>query len=186
MSGYLAQLKAANSGVALLDPLPKLSKGAFGSNDSSPGSTFSKAVAANAKLIDEDIARPAIAQEAAELRRLVSAVVTDAGERAEALAAALGDVDAALTSYRVLARAAGMDLEMRRCCECAAYSKSTGICGQAAKGFNFGPDIALSRKYSPPPLQALRCIGFLPLVDDEDQRPGHERWPFLNPPEHRP
>ena len=47
MSRYLAQLKAANSVTALPDPLPKLPKGAFGSNDSSSSSTFSEIDAAN-------------------------------------------------------------------------------------------------------------------------------------------
>ncbi|GIK87987.1 MAG: hypothetical protein BroJett026_34680 [Betaproteobacteria bacterium] len=124
--------------------------------------------------------RVATPREAAELRAMIGAVLADGSDddRAEALAVALADVDAALICYRSLT-SVGSDPRMRRCIDCAGYSWATGKCLPAAKGASFGDGVALSRSYAPPSLQALRCAGFLPLPDDPDQRAGADRWPFL-------
>ena len=91
----------------------------------------------------------------------------------------LADPEAALTCYRALVRAAGVDTAMRRCADCLAFDSNTGVCRQAAQGADFGPGVALSRSYRPDPLQTVRCAAFLPLPNDPDQRTGAERWPFL-------
>lgn len=118
--------------------------------------------------------------EAARLRVMIGAVLADESDddRAEALAVALADVDAALVCYRALT-SAGSDPRMCRCLDCAGYSVTTGKCLQAARGASFGYGMAVSRRYAPPPLQASRCAAFLPLSDDPDRRTGAERWPFL-------
>lgn len=124
--------------------------------------------------------RVATPAEAARLRVMIGAILADGSDddRAEALAVALADVDAALICYRALTSAGG-DPRMCRCLDCAGYSLATGKCLQAAKGASFGDGIAMSRSYAPPPLQALRCAAFLPLPDDPDGRSGAERWPML-------
>lgn len=124
--------------------------------------------------------RAATPAEAARLRVMIGAVLADGSDddRAEALAVALADVDAALVCYRALT-SAGSDPRMCRCLECAGYSWATGRCMQAAKGASFGDGVVISRSYAPPPLQALRCAAFLPLPDDPDRRTGAERWPML-------
>lgn len=128
--------------------------------------------------------RPATAAEAEELHGLVNAVLTAPADRAEAMRAGLGDIEAALTCYRALAVAAGTavssDVEptdMRSCRQCAALTWD-GYCLQAAKGVPLGYPVA--RKYQPTmPDRPQRCAGYLPGPDDPDQRTGAQRWAWM-------
>jgi len=41
-------------------------------------------------------------------------------------------------------------------------------------------ELRAARDYAPTfPGQPQRCIGYAPMADDPDQRPGRERWPEL-------
>jgi len=118
--------------------------------------------------------------ETAELRALVGLILADGSEdeRAEALAVALADPDAALMSFRALT-SVGNDPRMRRCIDCGGFALASGKCLQAATGASFGAGIAVSRNHARLPLQAVRCAAFLPRPDDPDRRMGAERWPIL-------
>lgn len=127
-------------------------------------------------------------EQARELRELVAIVAADwpANEQAEALAVALADPEAALTCFRALAPERQPrdepeplgDPLMRTCRQCANLSPG-GRCLAAWRGESFGPGIAISRNYAPPPDQPLRCAPYRPGANDPDRRTGAERWPWL-------
>jgi hypothetical protein len=140
------------------------------------------AVADNA--VAAPIARGATPTEAAELRDLVSRVLTNAGDadRAEALAVALADPEAALLSFRALAAVSSngepaVDVrdDRRTCTQCVSLT-TTGRCLAAVRG---ELSYVTSRDYSPAPDVLKRCEGYRPKADDTDQRNGAQRWPSL-------
>jgi hypothetical protein len=106
-------------------------------------------------------------------------VFTDERDRAEALAAAITDPDAALTSFRTLTAEPPADPDDRRTCSQCANLATDGRCRAAARGVLF---YAVSRKYAPATDLLKRCEGFRPLAADPDQRPGAVRWPELTRP----
>ena len=125
-------------------------------------------------------------EQAAELRELVTIVAADWSkvERAEALAVALADANAALICFRALVAERSdppsptLDNGMRTCTDCANLSQG-GRCLAAWRGESFGPGIAISRNYAPPLNLPLRCVPYRPGPDDPDRRTGVERWPWL-------
>jgi hypothetical protein len=111
--------------------------------------------------------RAATPAEAAELRALVTLIYANPDDRAEPLAAALADPDAALICYRALAadrNAVALFVEspplvpddQRTCRQCRNLAAS-GRCLAAARGEL--PYVA-GRKYSPVPDVPKRCEGF--------------------------
>ena len=139
--------------------------------------------------------RSATIAEAAELRALVGIVAADwsGDERAEGMAAALADPNAALASFRLLAArhrlatvqnrertgapAAStaqeqLPADMRACVQCLNLSAG-GRCLAAYRGELPG----YARSYSPAMTdRPLRCEGYAPGHDDPDRRNGRERW----------
>lgn len=134
------------------------------------------------------INKPAILGD--ELRELVGIVAADwpDDERAEALAAALADPEAALVCFRALAAERGgataerqepAPADMRPCVDCASYTPS-GRCLAAWRGESFGAGIATSRTWTPAePERPQRCGAYAPGPNDSDKRTGRERWPML-------
>ncbi len=126
----------------------------------------------------------------AELRELVGIVAADwpDDERADALAAALADPEAALVCFRALAaecrgatagRQEPAPADMRPCVDCASYTPS-GRCLAAWRGESFGAGIATSRTWTPAMTdRPQRCGAYSPGPHDPDRRMGRERWPFL-------
>lgn len=125
------------------------------------------------------------------LRELVAIVAADwpADERADALAAALADPEAALTCYRALvaeretgthaAAPAREELAMPSCRSCANLSPA-GRCLAAWRGESLGAGIGTSRTYTPAmPDRPQRCGAYAPGPSDPDRRSGRERWPWL-------
>lgn len=112
---------------------------------------------------------------------MVDAILTNdtEAERAEALAAALADPDAALTCYRELADkglATAIADDRRRCLDCANLTPLDQRCGAAARGEKIA---TAGRRYYPVLDLLRRCEGFTPNASDPDQRSGLERWPYL-------
>lgn len=125
--------------------------------------------------------------EEAELRQLVDLVSADwpPDERAEALTAALADLESALTCFRALAAdlephetPAPLDPDMRTCRQCANLQRS-GHCHAVLCGKSLGWGLATHREHLPSPDLPLRCAAYEPLPGDPDRRPGAKRWPFL-------
>lgn len=128
----------------------------------------------------------------AELRRLVAIVSADwpEDEKAEALAAALADREAALVCFRALVAERATDTRahaptreaddgMRACIDCANLSPG-GRCLAAWRGESMGAGIATSRSWRPrEPERPQRCGAYKPGPADSDRRTGRERWPFL-------
>lgn len=126
--------------------------------------------------------------EATQLSKLVALVLpdADADERAEVLAVALADPQAALISLQALSvdlhPDPPFDPDDRRTCPQCRNLTLDGRCRAAARGDL--PDVA-SRPYSPVPDLPRRCGGHLPGPADPDRRTGHERWPRLRAQPHR-
>lgn len=131
-------------------------------------------------------ARPA---QTSELRELVAIIFADDSEadRAEALAVAMADADAALVSFRSLAQERGLpissatpaDPRMRMCADCANLTRE-GRCLAAWRGESFSAGITIARDYRPAMTdRPQRCAPFKPLPGDPDPRTGAERWPWL-------
>jgi len=143
-----------------------------------------------AELAVNDAAECATREQATELRELVGIVAADwpDDERAEALAAALADPEAALVCFRALAaeregatadRQEPAPDDMRPCLDCASYTPS-GRCLAAWRGESFGAGIATSRTWTPAePERPQRCGAYSPGPNDPDKRAGRERWTFL-------
>ncbi len=72
-------------------------------------------------------------------------------------------------------RGEGLDLDdLRPCLWCRNLARS-GRCLAAWRG-----ELRAARDWEPTfPDQPQRCIGYSPAADDQDQRPGRERWPEL-------
>ena len=66
------------------------------------------------------------------------------------------------------------DDDRRTCCQCGNLSV-TGACAVAKPGGL----VSANRGYRPPADTPQRCIGFLSLPTDPDQRTGAQRWPGL-------
>jgi len=126
-----------------------------------------------------------------ELRELVGIVAADwpNDERADAMAAALADPEAALVCFRALVAECGGALVnnkqittpagMRPCVDCANFTAS-GRCLAAWRGESFGAGIATSRTWTPAmPERPQRCGAYAPGPNDPDRRAGRERWPWL-------
>lgn len=126
-----------------------------------------------------------------ELRELVGIVAADwpDDERADAMAAALADSEAALVCFRTLVAERGGALVnnkqittpagMRACVDCANFTAS-GRCLAAWRGESFGAGIATSRTWTPAmPERPQRCGAYAPGPNDPDWRAGRERWPWL-------
>lgn len=143
-----------------------------------------------AELAANDAAEGATREQATELRELVGIVAADwpDDERAEAIAAALADPDAALVCFRALAAERGRatadrqepaPADMRPCADCANFTPS-GRCLAAWRGEPFGAGIATSRTWTPAePERPQRCGAYSPGPNDPDKRTGRERWPYL-------
>jgi hypothetical protein len=111
-------------------------------------------------------------------------------DRAEVLAVALADPEAALISFRALVaenRAITVNLrppssapaDMRPCVDCLNLSPG-GRCLAAWRRESFGPGIAVSREWRPALTdRPQRCAPYRPGPNDPDKRTGAERWPFL-------
>lgn len=67
-----------------------------------------------------------------------------------------------------------LESDRRTCAECLAL-ESDGRCGAARRRQLPGA----APWFSPDPETLHRCIGYRPGPDDQDQRPGRERWPGL-------
>lgn len=127
-------------------------------------------------------------QQARELRELVGMIGADwsDADRAEALAVALADPDAALTCFQALVAEredvharAPTDDGMRPCVACANLS-GKAQCMAASRGEPLGWGMTAARAYFPIMTdRPQRCAGFLPLVSDPDQRSGAERWAWM-------
>lgn len=128
---------------------------------------------------------------AAELRDLVAIVAADWSddERADALAAALADPEAALTCHRALVAeretgthapaTAREELAITSCRSCANLSPG-GRCLAAWRGESLGAGIGTSRTYTlAMPDRPQRCGAYAPGPSDPDRRGGRERWPYL-------
>lgn len=63
--------------------------------------------------------------------------------------------------------------DRRRCDQCANLTEH-GSCLAAMRG-----EINSSRIYSPVPDLPQRCVGYLPMATEADQRHGRARWPGL-------
>ena len=101
-------------------------------------------------------------------------------DRAEALAVAMADPEAALQSFALAhpdepIRSSVKSDDRRTCSGCMNLT-GMGSCLAAARGEL--PYIA-SRKYSPAPNVPKRCEGYQPKASDADQRTAAERWPNL-------
>jgi hypothetical protein len=146
----------------------------------------------------DPLPRAATDAEAVELRVLIQSVAErdawPANELDEAIAVALADPEDALLCWRELARQNGLapptaDHDDRRTClQCLnldRHLRRDGFrrCGAARRGEL--PYVA-QRNYSPITDLPKRCEGFAPMPDDEDQRPGRERWPGLLPKDEQP
>jgi hypothetical protein len=121
----------------------------------------------------------AVADGEAELRDLIGRVLDDPEEREEALAVGTLDLEAALTSYRLLdARTSDSARgdSRRRCDQCRNLSDE-GRCRAAWRGEPLG--YSAPRTYHPVVMLPQHCAGFKPFGDDSDQRTGHDRWPSL-------
>ncbi len=175
------------------DALTKLTEPPFGGFVSTPPGIVEKITEAAAS----NETTPATPKQAAELRALFAIVAADwpAVEQAEALALALSDPEAALTSFResarekrsgTRAREAGPyttaplserdpDDDRRLCTDCANHGPQ-GRCLSAWR--REGPGAA-SRDYHPIANLLRRCGCYAPRAHDPDQRPGAERWPGL-------
>lgn len=66
-----------------------------------------------------------------------------------------------------------LDDDRRYCAQCMNRTAS-GLCLAAARG-----NITASRDYHPVDHLPRRCEGYLAGPDDQDKRPGWERWPWL-------
>lgn len=147
----------------------------------------SVAVVATVAGVRESPTDPATPELAAELRELVAIVAADwpADEQEEALAVALSDPADALVCFRALVAeradapppAPKGDDRMRTCRQCANLAPG-GRCLAAWRGEDFGPGIAVSRRYEPlEPDRPQRCAPFR-LLPDSVPWPGTERWPL--------
>jgi hypothetical protein len=124
------------------------------------------------------------AEQASELRALVPYVCQLVGEADAdaALALALADPAAGLTCYRALVAelalpAAPQSPDDRRPCTACANFSAEGRCLAAWRGARIAN---AGREYHPAcPDLPRRCEGYVPGPDDEDRRPGAERWPRL-------
>lgn len=142
------------------------------------------------------------AKSADELHELVAIVAAEwtGDERAEAMAAALADPEAALVCFRALvaeregaparrgwraltscfgeAKWVCAPAEMRPCVDCANFTPS-GRCLAAWRGESLGTGIATSRTWTPStPDRPQRCGAYAPGSNDSDKRTGRERWPY--------
>jgi hypothetical protein len=126
---------------------------------------------------------------AGELRDLVSIILADDSEadRAEALAVALADPEAALHCFRAMVAereataplATIADPWMRTCRQCLNLSPG-GRCLAAWRGESFGDGLAVGRNFAPlDPDRLQRCAGYSPGPDDPNRRTGVQRWPWL-------
>ena len=139
-------------------------------------------VASVAVAAPENARRRASASERAELEELIGVILANdsASDRAEALAIAIVDPDAALVSFRALV--AGLHppqpkvSDDRRACTACANLVWNGECLAARRNSNLGVP---GRSYFPVKDLPQRCIGFAPKGDDIDQRSAEERWPHL-------
>ena len=126
-----------------------------------------------------------------ELRELVGIVSADwpDDERADVMAAALADPEAALVCFRALVAERGGALVnnkqittpagTRACVDCANFTAS-GRCLAAWRGESLGAGIATSRTWTPAvPDRPQRCGAYAPGPNDPDRRAGRERWPWL-------
>lgn len=120
-----------------------------------------------------------------ELRDLIGVILAgdSESERIDTLAIALAEPHAALVSFRELAkaipaRAVAPRGGQRTCSQCAELS-GRGECRVVARGESIG--ILTGRSYRPIADMPLRCAGYQPKADDDDRRPGYERWPGLLP-----
>jgi hypothetical protein len=133
------------------------------------------------------VANVATSGQAAELRELVGIVAANwpDDERAEAMATALVDPDAALVCFRALVAERGgapadnkrdqAPAEMRPCTDCLVLSPG-GRCLAAWRGDLPG----FVRSYAPAMTdRPQRCLGYAPGPNDPDKRTGRERWPWL-------
>lgn len=118
--------------------------------------------------------RTATPAEADELRALAAVILPgDPDAQAEALAIALGDIDAAITCFRALAadvpqRPAALP-ELPTCAQCRHLTTARDRdgfrrCRAAARGELPG---AHSR-YCPDPVAGRRCLAFAPLPGDPE------------------
>lgn len=132
-----------------------------------------------AEPIPERIRIKATPGQETELRALVASVGAAYGfthaEQQEALELALWDAEAALQSYRVMAKEQNIILDRddrRTCDQCANLIARR--CQAAKRG-----EIVASRNYEPIRDRPWRCEGYAPGPEDTDRRPGRERWPGL-------
>ena len=134
-----------------------------------------------------------------ELRALLARIAAGWSDvdKAEALAVALADPEAALTSFKALvadmepappvrhypagpytsAPLAERDpADDRRTCRDCAHLSGTGRCLSAARG---NPPVGTVRTYHPIDDLLRRCEVYAPGPDDPDRRSGAERWPGM-------
>lgn len=143
----------------------------------------SVATVADVAVASREVAkRQASSSEIAELERLIAAVLADGtpADRTQALAVALADLDAALTTFRTLVAEFRMATpetrDDRRPCTACTNLARTGQCLAAARGMQVGGS---QRRYFPIVDLPQHCVGFAPKENDPDQRSGAERWPSL-------
>lgn len=123
-------------------------------------------------------------EQAAELRALVSRVTLEwpNAERAEALAVALADPDAALVSFRALSATqqplAATEPDHRRTCQqCANLSGPTrGGFRRCLAAWRGEPPAGAAREYHPVVDVPRRCESYTPMASELDQRTGAQRW----------
>jgi hypothetical protein len=65
--------------------------------------------------------------------------------------------------------------DRRTCSQCLNLRGRT--CNTATP--EFGAPVVANRGYRPDPARLLRCMGYVPGVNDSDQRTGEERWPGI-------
>ena len=129
----------------------------------------------------------ATSEQAAELRELIAPILANDSDadRAEALAVALADPDAALMSFRAMA--AGLrnetraparepDDDRRPCTDCANLTARDKRCLAAWRGERPGN---APRDYRPTIDLPRRCECYAPKPAEPDQRNGAERWSNL-------
>lgn len=162
-----------------------------------PSTVATVATVARAEVAEQGPVSVATPEQAAELRALFAIVAADWPdvEQAEALALALSDPEAALTSFRESARekqarvrfwqsgpytsaplAERDPTDDRRLCTDCANRTPQGRCLSAWR--REGPGAA-AREYYPISNLLRRCGCYAPRAHDPDQRPGAERWPCV-------
>jgi hypothetical protein len=169
---YLARLKAATSANTVTIGTDKADKSPFVSSVGTQSGRISGFVEVPSAQYDE-------------LCHLIACVLEQDTEadRTEALAVALADPEAALTSFWALLAdlqtvqvAFDPDDDRRPCTACANLTSRDHRCLAAWRGERPGN---AARDYHPAIDIPRCCECYLPIVREVDQRPGAERWPSL-------